>query len=217
MPGPAMTAGKGMHRTTKKIEQTSYTTKAYLLSIAVHGLMIVLMSVLGGHRALRKWNDFAEIAFVSAEAAAPIRPVKQETVLPKSEPVPRQETVKLKAPREAEKKERPPADAGAGSRVKVAVERFPFDYYLRLLRNRLQDNWQPPYQSGPSGRMSAVVTFTIRRNGEITGITVTRSSGKFLFDAAAQRAVTAAGRMPPLPDEYGEDELQVTIDFEATW
>ncbi|MBN2029687.1 TonB C-terminal domain-containing protein [bacterium] len=102
--------------------------------------------------------------------------------------------------------------------VKVSVNDFPFLYYLNMLRYRIQEHWEPPYQDmGENLLISAVVSFRVMRNGEIQEIVLDRSSGRFLFDIAAQRAVYAANPLPSLPEAYTSDRLTVHIEFEAVW
>lgn len=190
--------------------------KAYLLSAAVHGLFFLLFSVsLFSARPRFRVDNFSEVVFAQSMPIVE-RPVvvRKETELPRSEPVKQQETVRFKKP---EPKKEPATESGSKSQVKIDAERFPFDYYLRLLRTRIQERWNPPYQTAEGGKLNTVIDFIIQRDGSITDIRISKGSGKFLYDAAAQRAVVAVGKMPPLPDEYGENELHVTIDFEATW
>jgi TonB family protein len=83
---------------------------------------------------------------------------------------------------------------------------FPFAYYRSTLYQRL---WDYPKAS----TKECVVSFIIRRNGEITDIDVAESSNDYLFDDLALRAVSNTSPMPPLPDGYAEDELPVYVRF----
>jgi TonB family protein len=130
-----------------------------------------------------------------------VKPAKK-----RSEPVKNEETRKQRS------------QAGGDKEVKVDIQDFPFSYYLNLLRYRVQENWYPPYQeTGEERKINVVVGFRVERNGRITQINVETSSGKFLFDQAAVRAVSTAGPLPPLPDEYSKEALTVHIEFEAVW
>ena len=109
-------------------------------------------------------------------------------------------------------------EGASGSQFKVDAKDFPFAYYLSILRYRVQENWQPPYQTlEAKEKLTAVIGFRVMRNGEIININLENSSGRFLFDQAAQRAVHAVIRLPPLPDEFYGDFLSVHIEFEAVW
>ena len=89
------------------------------------------------------------------------------------------------------------------------------DYYFNLIIRRLRENWRPPYQAAAEqDTLAARVGFTIDRSGNITNIKLERSSGRFLYDQAAERAVYAIKQLPPLPDEYSGEALTVHIEFE---
>jgi len=47
----------------------------------------------------------------------------------------------------------------------------------------------------------------------VSAVTVRKSSGRAAIDQSAARAVRSAAPFPPLPNDYREDSLDVTIDF----
>jgi len=111
-----------------------------------------------------------------------------------------------------------PAVAGLpdATGLKVDEPDFTFLYYLNIIRNRIQEYWQPPrLASSQSQNQQAMVMFKIGRSGKISQIRVEQSSGNFLFDQAAQRALYEVAQLPPLPVEYGGSELTVHIEFET--
>ena len=59
--------------------------------------------------------------------------------------------------------------------------------------------------------IETLITFQVRRNGEIFEIEVEESSGSRPFDLAALRAVRNASPLPPLPASYREDVLRVNL------
>ncbi len=100
--------------------------------------------------------------------------------------------------------------------MKVDDPDFTFIYYLNIIRNRIQDHWNPPrLSSSQTQNRQTMVMFRITRSGKITDIRVEQSSGYFMFDQAAQRALYETAKLPPLPDEYGGQELTVHIEFET--
>ncbi|MGD9489170.1 MAG: energy transducer TonB [Calditrichaceae bacterium] len=104
------------------------------------------------------------------------------------------------------------------SPVKVNTKDFPFNYYLNLIQYRLQENWKPPVQAGENeDKLHAVVGFRVLRNGNIENVNIENTSGRFMYDQAAKRAVYAVVPLPPLPEEFRGDQLLVHIDFEAIW
>lgn len=101
-----------------------------------------------------------------------------------------------------------------GESVRLDVKEFPFSYYLALLKTRIQSNWEPPIRpSRRSVTRKSIVYFHIQRNGKITDMLIEHSSGDYLFDQAAVRAVTLANPLPPLPYDFPEKELGVHFEF----
>jgi protein TonB len=60
------------------------------------------------------------------------------------------------------------------------------------------------------------VTFTILSDGSISGLAVTRSSGKPALDAAALKVVRAASPFPPIPAETGRKRWEMSVPMTFT-
>lgn len=88
---------------------------------------------------------------------------------------------------------------------------FKYDYYLGLIRNKVDSRWNQPVTY--SQIKKAVVEFTILRNGRIDGIRVSETSGDYYFDQTAVRAVSVSNPFPPLPKGYKENSLRVRYKF----
>lgn len=99
-------------------------------------------------------------------------------------------------------------------KVRLDVKEFPFSYYLGLLKSRIQANWEPPFSSRPSFSKRSIVYFKIHRNGQLKNMAIETSSGDYLFDQAAMRAVMLANPLPPLPFDFPEPSLGVHFEFE---
>jgi protein TonB len=85
---------------------------------------------------------------------------------------------------------------------------FKFGYYIDGLLSAIDSKWVRP----PLGNdVQAVIGFRIQRDGSITDLEVTRSSGYNSFDLAALRAVQNASPFPPLPRAYRESSLGVNL------
>lgn len=112
----------------------------------------------------------------------------------------------------------PPLDfaiIGEGS-IQVSDPNFTFLYYINLIRNRIQKNWQPPQLTSISSpKIQAMVSFNISRSGKISQIYLEQSTSNLAFDLSTQRAIQAVAQLPPLPDEYSGQELKVHIEFEV--
>jgi periplasmic protein TonB len=88
---------------------------------------------------------------------------------------------------------------------------FEYDFYLAVVQSKIEQNFRPP--PGLRGQTMATVAFTIEQNGQISTIQLAKSSGKLLIDQAAERAVRAAGRFPPLPPQYDKGKLDIYFEF----
>jgi TonB family protein len=75
---------------------------------------------------------------------------------------------------------------------------------------RIRSNWDAKTEnSGDVG-----VRFRITRNGTLVDPMVERSSGVFVLDQNALRALVATRQLPPLPEAYTNPDLGVHIIFE---
>ncbi|HOW27001.1 MAG TPA: energy transducer TonB [Elusimicrobiota bacterium] len=88
-------------------------------------------------------------------------------------------------------------------------ERFPFAWYINILYQRLWKHWD----NKNAGHRDCMVAFTISRDGSLEDSEIKSSSGEYLFDQLALRAVSNAAPFPPLPDGYPEKELNVVVKF----
>jgi protein TonB len=85
-----------------------------------------------------------------------------------------------------------------------------YDYYVQQLVAMVSSNWSRP---AIGGEVEAMVSFSIQRDGTITPVRVSRSSGYSSFDLAALRAVQGAAPFPLLPQTYEQDSLGVDLIF----
>jgi TonB family protein len=107
--------------------------------------------------------------------------------------------------------------SGSGYKGKLgsisATGDFQYSYYFEIIMTKIGENWRNPYE-GESGKISAVVFFVIKRNGEIDRIKLATSSNNYYFDQAALGALYATRKLPPLPEEFKKAELGVNFEFE---
>ncbi len=90
---------------------------------------------------------------------------------------------------------------------------FKFPYYLQGMENKISGKWMPPFTHQKGTGVSAVVRFTVKKNGAIELIEVETTSGNNFFDEAAMRAIYGANPFPPLPRGFSEDALIVHFTF----
>ncbi len=87
---------------------------------------------------------------------------------------------------------------------------FPFSYYVQQLVSLIGANW---FRPDASEGAICTVSFRIQRSGQVTDVKVETSSGESYYDRAAVRAVYAANPLPPLPNDYRNEQLGVHLRF----
>jgi protein TonB len=90
-----------------------------------------------------------------------------------------------------------------------ADKQFPFKWYGELVYKRLWEAWDRT----DAGTRECKISFKILKDGKVTGLKVKNSSGDFLFDNTAKRAVTSAAPFPPLPEGFKESDLPILVRF----
>jgi TonB family protein len=90
-----------------------------------------------------------------------------------------------------------------------------YGWYVASVRNRISGNWllstiSPSILTAPRLYM----TFTILRDGTITNVEVTQSSGLAEVDRSALRAVLASNPLPALPSDYAGNRVKVNLYFD---
>jgi protein TonB len=90
-----------------------------------------------------------------------------------------------------------------------------YGWYVASVRNRISGNWllstiSPNILSAPRLYM----TFTILRDGNVTDVEITQSSGMPEVDRSALRAVLASNPLPPLPADYAGNRVKVNLFFD---
>jgi periplasmic protein TonB len=87
-----------------------------------------------------------------------------------------------------------------------------FPSYVDAVRNRISSNWlqstvDPTVRWAPR----ASFTFTVLRDGTVTNVQMTQTSGNRSIDNSALRAIQSSSPMSPLPSNYPGSS--VTVEF----
>lgn len=93
----------------------------------------------------------------------------------------------------------------------VDMPSFKYDYYLGLIKNKVDNRWSQPVAHKKTRK--ALIEFTINRKGDVSNARVADSSGDSYFDQTALRAVTLSAPFPPLPRGFKGDSLRVHYRF----
>jgi len=166
------------------------------------------------------------------EAKAPPRPVTERPAEPtvptgKRAPVKRAEP-KRSTPTPAAGTKKPAATpaprAGGGpqggrgadvANVRTEGIEFPFPGYLENVVRQIALRFTPP----PGSSLRAEVMFLIHRDGHVSNLRFTQSSGSYAFDLEARGAVEKAAReraFGGLPAGFPDDVLPVIFSFDPS-
>jgi len=101
---------------------------------------------------------------------------------------------------------------GLGSTASVFGSQF--GAYADTLRNLVARAWKttdidPRVRTAPP----VIVTFTLHRDGHVSGVRVTQKSGIPALDFSAQRAILDV-TLPPLPQGFPKSEIDIDFVFE---
>jgi protein TonB len=90
---------------------------------------------------------------------------------------------------------------------------YQFGAYVTQMSNAIASRWNKSgVHAGPTQR--AGISFTIARNGAVSGVRVSHPSGSYDLDISAQRAVVDASPLPRLPNEFTKSEASVELWFQ---
>ncbi len=134
----------------------------------------------------------------SPTKAAPVEPQRQVPNFT-SKPIP-----KPKVEEKVSQDVRLPAQAliGAGNK----------EIYISEVRSKIEANKFYPLISRRMGQAgTAVVGFTLLKDGSIIDLHVHKSSKFDRLDASALDAVKKVGRFGPIPNELGESQMDITV------
>jgi TonB family protein len=89
-----------------------------------------------------------------------------------------------------------------------------FGWWARRFIAQVRNNWIPLIpEAARTMRGRVVVTFYVHRNGRITDVTVAQPASVEGFTRAAFNAMRASDPTLPLPTEYPDDKMFVTVTF----
>jgi protein TonB len=102
------------------------------------------------------------------------------------------------------------SQGGFGSGSYLDVANFCCPEYLSTMLSLIRRNWDERQQAAGT----TVIKFTIQRSGELSNITIERSSGYAALDFMSERALRITRQLPPLPAAFTEPSLTVHLVFE---
>lgn len=101
--------------------------------------------------------------------------------------------------------------------VRLDTKDFRYGPYMGRLRDKIEGVWKYPADAARRGIYGDLeITFTINKNGRLSDIEVTRTSGHSSLDAAAVQALKDGEPYWPLPEDWGKDSLTIPGHFTYT-
>ncbi len=91
---------------------------------------------------------------------------------------------------------------------------FDYPYWFTQAFNKIAQNYRVPIAY--DGTLVCVIYFQVIRSGRLIESRVERSSGIEAFDNACLLAVERSAPFPPLPREFREEVIGITIPFKST-
>ena len=90
------------------------------------------------------------------------------------------------------------------------------EYYFELVERVNEQWWTAATGTAMEpGRHEALVTITVRKNGELLDVRLVKSSGSDEYDRLIMDALLAASNLPPLPESYPGDFFQAPLRLMA--
>jgi protein TonB len=156
-----------------------------------------------------------------AEPKAKKVPIRTARTIPKKAAMPELSDEKRKPkPDEIQPSERseeqPQASTAKTENVAVTTsqEGFKYSWYLTNVRDKIGQNWRPP-PDAPNA--NARVIFSVNRSGWVMDVDIDndKSNGTMMFKQAAIRAIRSSNPFPPLPEDFGKQSLEFSVDLTA--
>jgi len=89
--------------------------------------------------------------------------------------------------------------------------------YAQAIKEKIAGQWKYPQEARKKrleGRLVAL--FSLNREGALTRMEITRSSGYEVLDREAERAVQSAAPFPPFPSTITVSRLNINVSFDYT-
>jgi TonB family protein len=89
--------------------------------------------------------------------------------------------------------------------------------YAQAIKERIAGQWKYPQEARKKkleGRLVAL--FSLDREGALTRMDITKSSGHEVLDREAERAVQSAAPFPPFPSTITVSRLNINVSFDYT-
>lgn len=154
-------------------------------------------------------NDLTTKPAVKIDKPEP-EPKKEEAKKPVKKAA---ETEKSSDAQEPEKSETEVTEASGGQFAGATIDNASFDYpiWFRQAFVKIARNFRHGTMS--DGSLVCTIYFQVLASGRVSGLTVEESSGFTAFDDACMEAVSRSAPFPPLPRDFRDEIIGITIPF----
>ena len=106
-----------------------------------------------------------------------------------------------------------PATAGSSPFAGATIDNasFNYPYWFTQAFNKIRRNWRNPVAA--DGVIICAVYFEVIKSGKVIVIRIENSSGIPRFDDACYAAVDRAAPFPPLPRQFADEIIGITLPF----
>ena len=119
------------------------------------------------------------------------------------------------------KPEEPPASKSSSdeSQETISLDTDDKRYvtYAQAIKEKIAGQWKYPHEARKKKlEGNLVALFSLNREGALTRMEITRSSGHDVLDREAERAVQSAAPFPPFPSTITVSRLNINVSFDYT-
>lgn len=206
---------------TQPIVEKNYLSRTIIASLLFHVLVLVViplsMKFLSRSTTFVRPDTFTLVT-LPASKMAQVRSTAQpkEKAAPKKPvPAPKNASAKTKEKPQPAEQENDNldelnellGDISTPAEVSSAAGNFKYNWYLLNVQQKIEQNWNPPLE-----RENATVTaiFDIFRDGSISNIRISQSSGGTVLVNLATRAITLAAPFGNLPPGFDGDRVEIS-------
>jgi protein TonB len=86
-------------------------------------------------------------------------------------------------------------------------------FWASRVKKKVDNLWNPPTGIDILGVVKASINFKVARDGTVGQASVAQSSGSQTLDDLALMTIKRLERVPPIPENFPNDELEVTCEF----
>lgn len=111
----------------------------------------------------------------------------------------------------------PPSSEDTQETISLDTDDKRYVSYAQAIKERIAGQWKYPQEARKKkleGRLVAL--FSLNREGALTRMEITRSSGHDVLDREAERAVRSAAPFPPFPSTITVSRLNINVSFDYT-